>query len=239
MTVTPMEMVSAYAVFANGGYRIEPYSLNWVEDADGTVIEQAQPAVVCRGCLRNGLSNRQQAGSITSGFRPAERVLKAETHFLITNIMKDVIRSGTGRKALQLGRRDLAGKTGTTNDFRDAWFSGFNRDVVTTVWTGFDDSATLGRREAGSKVALPIWIDFMKVALAGRPERQFVPPDNVVTALVHRETGQAVPINHPDGYVEYFKMGTQPRTVLSEAPLANELNGTEPGRSGPVREGLF
>lgn len=230
MTVTPMQIVSAYAVFANGGYRVDPYLIDWVENSDGEIVEQAQPRVVCGAC--------PPAGTIAGEkFRPAPRVLNPATHFLITDMMKDVIRAGTGRKALQLGRRDLAGKTGTTNDFRDAWFSGFNQDVVTTVWTGFDNSSTLGRGEAGSRVALPIWIDFMRVALKGSPQRQFQRPDNIVTSLVDLETGQAVPINHPAGYAEVFRAGTQPRAVAQGALLPGD---TDVPRSGaPVPEGLF
>jgi len=236
MTATPLQMVSAYAIFANGGYKIDPYLINWIEDTDGKLVEQAHPRTVCGACVPFSYGPDTK-GVSAGGFRPAARVMQPATHFLITDMMKDVIRAGTGRKALELGRRDLAGKTGTTNDFRDAWFSGFNQDVVTTVWTGFDNSATLGRGEAGSNVALPIWIDYMKVALAGRRQRQFQAPDNVVSALVHLDTGQGVPINHPAGYAEYFKFGTEPKATASDVLIPNDTETSQP--TAPVPEGLF
>ncbi len=240
LTVTPMQVVSAYSVFANGGYKITPYVIDWVEDSRGRIVEQAHPHVVCGACSpvrRSGTTAMDVSLRQQTEYAPAKRVLHPATHFLITNMMQDVIRTGTGRKALQLGRKDLAGKTGTTNDFRDAWFSGFNRDVVTTVWTGFDNSATLGRGEAGSKVALPIWIDYMRIALAGRPEHQVQKPDNVVSALVHLDTGQAVPINHPSGYAEFFKVGTEPKTTATN--VAAPIDTVTPSGGGPVPEGLF
>jgi len=236
LSVTPLTIINAYAVFANGGYHVTPYFIKWIEDERGAVIEQAHPATVCRACVRSTPAGAGTEVLPNMVLQRAERVLSAENHFLITSMMQDVIRHGTGREALQLGRTDLAGKTGTTNEFRDAWFSGFNPDVVTTVWVGFDDSATLGNRESGAKAALPIWIDFMKVALSGRPQHFFRPPDNVMTQTVDLESGQAVADGSPESYVEYFRVGTAPAVV---APLGPRTPTPGNGSPRPVTEGLF
>ncbi len=236
-TVKPVEMVTAYAVLANGGYLVKPYLIDWVEDEYGAIVEQASPLVVCRSCPIQGVSADAHDVSLPR-HRQAPRVLDAANQFLITSMMQEVIKSGTGRRARKLGRSDLAGKTGTTNDFRDAWFSGFNTDVVTTVWVGFDDSETLGRGEAGSKVALPIWIDYMEVALKGAPERPLLAPDNIVTAYVHNETGQAVPPGDPSGFSEFFKSGTAPRAAEAIYSPGGEAAGRISTPQSPT-EGLF
>ncbi len=224
-TLTPLEMVSAYAVFANGGYRVEPYYIARVEDQDGAIVEYSNRTRVCETCEVAESTLVNDPDSIDP--RYARQVLSPENTYIMTSIMRDVIRSGTGRQAMQLGRNDLAGKTGTTNDFRDAWFSGFNGDVVTTVWVGFDQPQSLGRAESGAKAALPIWIDYMKVALEGVPETELEVPENVVTGYVSRETGEAVLSNSPDGYREYFIMGTEPQVGVTEADLARDMNRPE------------
>ncbi len=231
-SLTPLEIVSGYAVFANGGYRVEPYLVATVEDRDGAVVERTVPATVCGSC-----PNEVDEASST---RHAERVISAENVFLMNSLMQQVISSGTGRRALQLARKDLAGKTGTTNNYHDAWFSGFNGDVVTTVWVGFDQPSDLGRGEAGSRAALPIWIDFMKVALQGRPEKTLAPPDSIVSTFVHSATGEAVSASHPDAYEEYFVAGTEPlptATAAAYSPATEAVGRTEPPRD--VTEGLF
>ncbi|MEK7697162.1 MAG: hypothetical protein AAB346_03390, partial [Pseudomonadota bacterium] len=118
------------------------------------------------------------AGTTTGGpgARAAPQVLSPEINFLVTSMMRDVIREGTGKAALELGRKDLAGKTGTTNEYRDAWFSGFNADLIATAWLGFDQPGPLGRGETGGRAALPIWMDYMRVALDGVPEKPLLPP---------------------------------------------------------------
>ena len=169
----------------------------------------------------------------------APRVLSPEVSFLMTSMMQDVIREGTGQKALALGRKDLSGKTGTTNDYRDAWFSGFNVNIVTTAWIGFDQPASLGRGETGARAALPIWIDFMRTALQGIPQKPLTPPQNVVRITVNSETGKPTTADDPQAMEEYFIQGT-------ETP--HELPGVD-GEPGPttapdqtpdnVREKLF
>src|SRR5581483_11225283 len=123
--------------------------------------------------------------------------------------------------ALVLGRKDLAGKTGTTNEYRDAWFSGFNGDVVTTAWVGFDQPAPLGRGETGARAALPIWIDYMRAALQGVPEKPLVPPPDVVQTTINSDTGKPTTPDDPQAMQEYFVKGTEtPRAI----PGAEETN---------------
>jgi len=154
--VTPLQMSSAYAVFANGGYKVNPYLISKITDANGKVLATVQP---------------DKAGD------EANRVIDARNAFLMDSMLRDVVRGGTGRKAMALKRTDLAGKTGTTNDSFDAWFAGYQPKIVSIAWIGFDQPKNLGNHETGGGLALPIWIDYMKTALKGMPniDRE-VPP---------------------------------------------------------------
>ena len=242
-TIKPIDIVRAYTVFANGGYLVDPYFMQWVEDQYGDLVEQSRPVGVCRACGSDGRSRIEDTGlTAAPGHAGADQVLPSDNHFLITDMMQQVVRSGTARQALSLKRNDLAGKTGTTNDFRDAWFSGFNREVATTVWVGFDDSSTLGQREAGSRVALPIWIDFMKVALEGTSDRSFRVPDNVVTRYVDKDTGKVVPTGAANGYDEYFLVYNAPAGSPSVGGTDLTAPGAVPAVPQPqpvTTEGLF
>lgn len=149
-SVTPWQMASAYSAFANGGYRIQPYLVSEMQDSDGKVLAKMTPVVVGE---------------------QAERVLDPRNAFLMDLMMKDVVRRGTAAKALSLGRSDLAGKTGTTNEYVDAWFCGYQPTLVGISWIGFDQPKKLGSGETGGTLALPVWIDYMKVALKGVPEQ--------------------------------------------------------------------
>jgi penicillin-binding protein 1A len=143
------------------------------------------------------------------------------------SMMQDVIRHGTGRRALELKREDIGGKTGTTNDFKDAWFSGFNQDVVATAWVGYDQPDTLGRGEAGSRAALPIWIDYMRVALKGLPQKPFPVPENVVSIFVDPETGRAV----------HAKMvSTLPSAEVKQDKPAEGAETPQEGDANPVAD---
>jgi penicillin-binding protein 1A len=157
--VTPLQMAGAYAVFANGGYQVQPYLIAKIEDADGKVIQQAPPA----------------------GHSEEQRVLDARNAFVTDSMLRDVARYGTGAAATKaLGRNDIAGKTGTTSDAVDGWFSGYGGNVVAVAWMGYDDPRSLGGREFGATLALPIWIDYMKVALAKRPQAERAEPEGLV-----------------------------------------------------------
>lgn len=166
--VTPIQMLGAYSIFANGGYRIAPYFVERVEDSKGNVLLVNQPQVA-------GVS--------------AERVIDPRNAFIMTSIMRDVVQMGTAARAMQLKRHDLAGKTGTTNEFVDAWFCGFQPNLVAIAWMGFDQPKTLGRNETGGSAALPIWINYMGAVLKDIPEEPFGPPSDVDSIQINPETG--------------------------------------------------
>lgn len=179
--VTPMQMLGAYSAFANGGYKIAPYFIDRVEDDKGKVLLANQPVV---------------AGE------SAERVIDPRNAFIMSSLMRDVVRMGTATRAMRLKRNDLAGKTGTTNEFVDAWFAGFQPTLVAIAWMGFDQPKTLGRNETGGSAALPIWIDYMSVALKNVPEEAFNPPPGVIVMPVNAETGLRAA--EGGGISEYF-----------------------------------
>jgi penicillin-binding protein 1A len=206
---TPLDIATGYAIIANGGFRVEPYLIERIEDAAGNVIYQADPWVVCSTCGENGpvdeeaLRMEDILQPINNDVREAPQVMDPRASYLMSSMLRDVIKRGTGRRARVLERDDIAGKTGTTNGPRDAWFSGFNPDLVTTSWVGFDDYSLLGKREFGGTAALPIWIDFMREVL---PKEQSLPdmPSGVVRLRIDRKTGRRV-TGMPEGSVyEYF-----------------------------------
>jgi len=187
-SVTPLQMASAYSVFANGGYRVKPWFISRVEDERGRALYVAKPE--------------------TAGI-DAERVIDQRNAFIMTTLMQDVVRHGTGVRAMALGRNDLAGKTGTTNDHVDAWFCGFQSRVVAVAWIGFDTPASLGSNETGSEAALPIWMGYMGTVLKGVPETDLEAPPGVVTVNIDPDTG----LREPDGHshvVDYFYQESQP-----------------------------
>ena len=165
---TPMQMVGGYAVFANGGFRVAPYFISRIEDAKGNVVAQARPDRAGEG---------------------AERAIDARNAFIMTSILQDVVRAGTATRAMQLGRNDLAGKTGTTNEFVDAWFCGFGSGLVAVAWIGFDNPHTLGHNETGAQAALPMWISYMGKAMKGVEEVVRAVPEGVVQARINPESG--------------------------------------------------
>lgn len=240
-SATPMQMTSAFTVFASGGFQVEPYFITRIEDADHRVLYQASPTLACDDCVPAPVA-QSNAGSDSAKptLRAAARKLSPEIAFLMTSMMRDVIREGTGRAALTLGRKDLAGKTGTTNEYRDAWFSGYNSDLVATAWIGFDQPAPLGRAETGARAALPIWIDYMREALKDSPENPLVPPENIVKATVNSETGKPTDPSDPQAIEEYFVKGTETGaevpSVAGETPTTTPIPATE---TENVRDKLF
>jgi penicillin-binding protein 1A len=158
--VTPLQMVGAYSVFANGGYKVNPYLISKITDANGKVLSEVKP---------------DRAGD------EANRVIDARNAFIMDNMLQDVVKHGTAMKALSLKRTDLAGKTGTTNDSFDAWFCGYQPKIVGVAWIGFDQPRNLGNHETGGGLALPIWISYMEKVLKNVPEAERTVPDGVIT----------------------------------------------------------
>ncbi len=236
-SVTPMDIASAYTIFANGGFRVKPYFIQRIEDIKGNIIFEAEPSIACLPCEQETLaSNTDEVEPTTDsqvdtvineeldtsganieieGMTPqpklAERVITPQNAYLMTSMMRDVVNRGTARRALQLGRKDLAGKTGTTNDQRDAWFSGFNSEIVAISWTGFDNGTPLGNRETGGRASLPLWIDFMRTALKGRPEIPLEQPEGLTTVRIDPRTGLLAAPRQKDAIFETFRTEHAPQ----------------------------
>lgn len=191
-SATPLQMAAAYGVFANGGYGVKPYLIDKVYDKDGRLLMQSQP---------------QRASST------APRVIDPRNAWLMTNMMQDVTRSGTAARAARLGRSDIAGKTGTTNDARDTWFAGYTPDLVAIAWMGFDQPRSLGRRETGGQAALPIWINFMEVALKDKPQRGWTMPPGIISVRIDPASGTRMSEGLLDGLLNNLLSGGTPGMV--------------------------
>ncbi|MBV9317090.1 MAG: penicillin-binding protein 1A [Gammaproteobacteria bacterium] len=249
LEATPLDVAAGYAVFANGGYKVSPYFIDRIEDAGGKVVWRAAPRMACSQCdegdapgnapaqpLRVSAGGRPPAGAdatrggLTRGepaalpeSEAAPRVISAQNAYLMTDMMGDVIKRGTGRRALSLNRSDIAGKTGTTNEAKDTWLNGFTRNLVATVWVGFDQERSLGEAEEGARTALPIWIQFMREALQGVPEQHRTMPDGLVTLRISATNGTLVSAENPDGIPELFMVDHLP----SAEQVANQAQGPE------------
>lgn len=254
-SLTPLEVATGFATFANGGFLIEPYLIERIEDSFGNVIYQANPAIACDECeQKNMLDNSQteqalteqhQEVAITKNTIPnvnkAERVISKQNAFLITEALNSAIWGadwsikpgwqGTGWRARVLKRRDIAGKTGTTNEAKDAWFSGFSRRIVATTWIGFDNpqrnlgqttfNKNLGKnqitgKEFGAKSAQPAWIAFMKVALSDLPIEPFQQPEGIISVRIDKATGKLTNKTDKTSLFEYFIQGTEPTEYVSQ-----------------------
>jgi penicillin-binding protein 1A len=233
-SLTPLSVARGYAAFANGGFRVEPWFIDQVKDRDGAVIFQENPATACPYCDGAGNATATRAAATVGGFNlgpavapaptpasqdkpvdttpiepPADmivapRAIDSRVAYQMTSMMRDVVLRGTGTRAKVLGREDVGGKTGSTNEHRDAWFSGFGGNLATTVWVGRDNFQSLGRGEYGGQAALPIWIDFMRVALEDRPVAANTPPDGMVEVSVSAN-GNLLPAGS-GGIAEWIKV---------------------------------
>jgi penicillin-binding protein 1A len=232
MQATPLEVARGFAVFANGGFLIEPYFIERIEAPNGETVYQAEPIVACAAC--EGGARPKPAPNTSGRNRPlgfsthdlsklpaerlAKRTISPQVAFITEDIMADVITRGTGRRALALNRRDLHGKTGTTNDSMDTWFNGFTQDLVATVWVGFDQIRSLGESEEGSRTAVPIWVDYMAEALKGLPERTRPMPEGVLQMAISPDDGG--PLSQDEGGIfEYFRADRLPTSgILGDWP---------------------
>jgi penicillin-binding protein 1A len=208
--VTPLEMARGFAVFANGGYLITPYAIEQVTDTKGQTVYQATPKLACAGCVQATAPGPDATGPVPSD-RVAPAVITPANAFVMTDMMVDVIQRGTAQLARSLGRLDLAGKTGTTNDRRDAWFVGFNADLTAATWIGFDHERSLGEQEEGARTALPMWMHFMGEALRDKPEHRQPEPPGVVRMWVSRTTGAPAAAGEFGAVFETFLAGHSPQ----------------------------
>jgi penicillin-binding protein 1A len=257
--LTPLEVATAYAMLANGGYRVEPYFIDRIEDGEGNIVYQHQPLRVCHDC-----EQKQETGETVPDTDPstdtnvevatatdvnpvelsdeeqtpryAPRVMSEQINYIMRTILRDVIQLGTGRRALRIGRRDLAGKTGTTNDQKDAWFSGFSSELVTTTWIGFDRHEPLGRRETGASAALPMWIYFMENAMKGVPEKQFEMPPGLVTVRLDPKTGLLAGEGQTNAIFETFRTESVPKQTVD---VNKTVDPTVKVKQPAIQEQLF
>lgn len=260
--LAPMDIANGYAVFANGGYRVKPFLIERIVDYDANIVYEALPETVCKTCdatpsetealpeesafnapyaiegdpFELSFETKRLLGLLEPrDFPRAAKVLDDRVAYIMDSILQDVIRKGTGVRAKALGRGDLAGKTGTTNGPNDAWFTGYNGDLVTTTWVGFDQFSPLGSREYGGSAALPIWIDFMRTALEGKPETPRAQPEGIVTVRIDPETGMRARAGDPDAIFEIFRKENAPTDTGDESPTRQTPYDTE----STITEELF
>ena len=255
VSATPLQLATGYATFANGGYKIVPHYIDRIENAAGEVVYRATPKIACEACEKDvtlasytgaGATQEQklaEADALRGGRgsippeQLAERVITPQNAWLMTDIMKDVIRRGTGVRARVLGRSDLAGKTGTTNDSKDLWFNGFTPNLVATVWVGFDQERSLGDIEEGAHTALPIWIHYMREALRGVPQYSRPMPEGLVTLRISPDTGMLASGENPDAILETFMTDHLP---AGSGPGDNGSGpGPETGGTKAADPGIF
>lgn len=219
--VEPLEIVTGYSAIANGGFKVDPWFIREIRTQVDGVLYQATPRVVCE---QDCVERDDETGTLVS---PAPRIIDARLAYILNSMLRSVIEEGSGaRVQRELRRGDLMGKTGTTNGPRELWFSGFNRDIVTTVFIGFDTPEPLGEREQGATVAIPIWIDYMRSALEGMPENTMARPDGLVDRLINKSTGEFAIPGDPNTMFEYFREENAPGPNDSGLP-GREQNGAE------------
>lgn len=273
-SLTPLEVATGFATFANGGFLIEPYLIERIENSYGEIIYQANPALACDPCLQTddldkpaqemdllSSSDTQAEDTPAIAVKQAKRVISPQNAFLITQALNSAIWGadwsakpgwqGTGWRARTLKRRDIAGKTGTTNEAKDAWFSGFSRHLITTSWIGFDDprhilgqtvyNNNLGKnqttgKEYGAKSAQPAWIEFMRVALADVETEAFQLPVDIVSVRIDKATGKLTTKTDRTSQFEYFRLGNVPTDYVTQDNTSEILSG---GKKKVEEEELF
>lgn len=253
---SPLDMAQGYATLANGGHAVKPYVIDAIYGPEGETLYRAEPAIVCDECVPSDDPELvidddlveeltlDEMAEIASVYRPdatvapelfedvvlAPQAVSPQNIFLVQDMMRDVVRAGTGRRAMALGRTDLSGKTGTSNDRRDAWFGGFNADIAAIVWVGYDDDLPLGPGEEGSRTALPIWVEFARIALKGAPDNQMPMPDGIVQRRIDRATGCPARAGQSNTMFEVFREGHVPVCeLIDDTPsIFNDASGVDP-----------
>ena len=279
-SLTPYDLANGYAVFANGGYRVKPYLIDYVVGARNEIVFMAQPERVCHACRKaepeqgksedENVLNKKAEKKIVAALpalpedlsesflslmdeterlqvkqgpvqlKLAKQILSPQTAFIINTMMRDVIRQGTGRRALVIGRKDLAGKTGTTNEQRDAWFTGFNADLATIAWVGFDNPRPLGDRETGARAALPMWVDYMRDALQGVEEKELEQPPGMVSVRIDPKTGLLANSATQDAIFEFFlvdQVPTEQTEFIESGPTG--IDSSVENRPADITEDIF
>ena len=235
--LSPLQVAIGYSTFANGGFKVSSYYIDRVEDAAGKVLQQADPAIACPQCGRVSAPSQARVERGRTGLEDeaahdgktlippknlAPQIIKPQIAYLLADMMADVIKRGTGQRARTLNRDDIAGKTGTSNDFHDAWFNGFNGDIVTTVWTGFDADRSLGGfDDQAARVAVPTWTYFMHEALAGTARHPVPIPEGIVSVRISPQTGLLASSDNPNGIMEKFMEGNLPKSEVYEGSNTN------------------
>lgn len=256
-SLTPLSMARAYAVFANGGYLVTPHFIRSITDASGRVVYETHPSIICEDCEKKIEIEVTEPEQIEPEFRPlniasntqglevtaegsgdrkvdsaaespyAKKAISPQNAYLVRSMMMDVVRRGTGVRAMQLGRHDLAGKTGTTNEQRDAWFSGYNDHLVTSVWVGFDNHEMLGRRELGGRAALPVWMEFMGAALDGIEDKPPLMPEGLAQARIDPDSGLLARLDNDSAIMEIFQAGRLPPMEPAEGGESRDVSTEE------------
>jgi penicillin-binding protein 1A len=216
-SATPLEMARVYAVFANGGFLIDPYFIARIQSANGDLVEETFPKIACPHCGEMGNQNHI--------FAP--RVVSPRVNFLMTSLLKDVIQRGTAVQAKKLGRSDIAGKTGTTNEQRDAWFNGFSPAFATVAWVGFDSSKPLGNRETGGKAALPMWMYYTEEALKDIEDKELPVPDGIKTVYINQYSGLLSSPSDPNAIPEIFREEDIPGSGSTDNNFAPFISNQE------------
>ena len=217
---SPLQMARMYAVFANGGFLITPFFIERIESSTGEILFQAEPLTACTNCVAKN----------------PPQIITPQINFIMNTLLRDVVQRGTATKAKSLQRTDLAGKTGTTNDQKDAWFNGFTPHIVGIAWVGRDNSQSLGRFETGGKAALPLWVDFMRYALKDKAEEELVMPEGISKVLIDTEEGLLAREESPTSTWEYFRTKFVPTQYV---PFTPEITNNTTGEEQATPEALF
>jgi penicillin-binding protein 1A len=232
--VLPLEVATGYTVFANGGYKVEPYLIDRIVNFNDGEVFRAAPTTVCTSCSGRTIPAAAIGGSAAEiqELPVAPRVIDERIAYIMNTILRSVLIEGSGRPVLRaINRQDLAGKTGTTNDSTDLWFSGFNGNIVTTVYVGYDQPQGLGNSEQAATVSIPIWVDFMKKALEGTPEVTMQQPDGLVTVRINKDTGLLARPDEPGAIFEVFREEDVPSYGNGEVPGSRVNNSSEAAES--------
>lgn len=231
--LTPMDLARGFAVIANGGYDVTPYLVDSISDVNDEVIFEAPQVILCDDDCDE---EQKEIDEEDRNARIARRLADERSVYILHSMMRDVIRLGTGRRAQALGRDDISGKTGTTNEQRDTWFGGFNHDIATTVWVGFDQPQPLGRREFGASTALPVWLDYMTVALNGESSSLMPRPNGIVNIRIDPETGERARPGQEGAMFELFKEEDAPPEL---DPQDESSGSSDNGDDGGLSRQIF